>query len=339
MGSLKTNRVVTFGEVMMRLSPPGNATFAQATNLNILFGGGEANVAISLAYFGLPASHVTQFPNTNLGRAATQFLRHHWIDTSLVQYGDGDMGLYFLEKGAIHRSSEIIYQRAHSSFSKIDAASLDWKKILEGANWFHWTGITPAVSAGAAACCAEAIITANQLGITVSGDIHSRSSLWNYGKPQKEIMPKLIEGCDIVIASKYDIDKNCDGSANEKEKFSESAVRLMKQFPRIRKVVDKDRVSVSASHNRIKGKLWNGKTIVESKEYDITPIVDRIGTGDAFAAGLLYGLMNFNDDDKAINFATAACSLKHSIEGDANLVSVDKVLNLMQGDTSGKIQR
>ena len=339
MENLRKKKVVTFGEVMMRLSPPGNATYSQATNFDFSFGGGEANVAISLAYFGIQACHVTQFPDTNLGRSATQFLRHHWIDTSHVHYGEGDMGLYFLEKGAVYRPSEIIYQRAHSAFTKIDDTAIDWKQILEGADWFHWTGITPAVSQSAANCCAAAIQAANDLGITVSGDIHSRNTLWQYGKTQREIMPTLIEGCDIVIASKYDIDKNCEGEAGENESFQEAAIRLMNQFPRIKKVVDKDRVSVSASHNRIKGKLWNATSIVESAEYDITHIVDRIGTGDAFAAGFIYGLMNFNDDVEALNFAAAACALKHSIEGDANLGSIDRVVNLMRGDKSGRIQR
>lgn len=341
MESLKTKKIVTFGEVMMRLSPPANATYSQATSLDFLFGGGEANVAISLAYFGIQAAHVTQFPNTNLGRAATQFLRHHWIDTSHVFYGDGDMGLYFLEKGAVYRPSEIIYQRAHSAFTRIDPKKIDWKKILEGADWFHWTGITPAVSQGSADCCAAAIKAANELGVTVSGDIHSRNTLWKYGKSQKEIMPTLIEGCDIVIASKYDVDNNCDLKVNDKDdnEFREAASRLMNQFPRIKKVIDKDRESVSASHNRIKGKLWNGQSIVESQEYNITHIVDRIGTGDAYAAGLIYGLLNFNNDSEALNFAAAACALKHSVEGDANLGSADRVLNLMNGDTSGRIQR
>lgn len=337
MESLSKKKVVTFGEVMMRLSPPGVATFSQTQSMDITYGGGEANVSIALAYMGLQASHVTRFPDNNLGRAATQFLRHHWIDTSHVIYGDHHLGLYFLEKGAIHRSSEIVYQRAGSSFSMIQPDMIDWEKILKGADWFHWTGITPAVSEGAAACCAQAIKTANKLGITVSGDIHSRSSLWNYGKDPREIMCSLIDGTDVVIAGQYDMDKYADGNSSEMN-FKEQATQFMKEFTRIKKVIDKDRISVSGSHNKIKGKLWNGKQLLESAEYDITPIVDRVGTGDAFAAGLIYGLMHYKDEE-AIQFATAACALKHAVEGDANMVSQQAVVKLMQGDNSGKIQR
>jgi 2-dehydro-3-deoxygluconokinase len=337
MESLSKKKVVTFGEVMMRLSPPGVATFSQTQSMDITYGGGEANVSIALAYMGLQASHVTRFPDNNLGRAATQFLRHHWIDTAHVVYGDQQLGLYFLEKGAIHRSSEIVYQRAGSSFSMIQPDMIDWEKILKGTDWFHWTGITPAVSEGAAACCAQAIKTANKLGITVSGDIHSRSSLWNYGKDPREIMRSLINGTDVVIAGQYDMDKYAEGNSSEMN-FKEQATQFMKEFARIKKVVDKDRTSVSGSHNKIKGKLWNGKQLFESAEYDITPIVDRVGTGDAFAAGLIYGLMHYKDEE-AIQFATAACALKHSVEGDANLVSQQAVVKLMNGDNSGKIQR
>lgn len=330
-------KVVTFGEVMMRLSPPGYATFSQGKSMDVTYGGGEANVAISLAYLGAQATHVTRFPDNNLGRSGTQFLRHHWIDTSHVLYGDGEMGLYFLEKGAVHRASEIIYQRARSAFALIQPEMLDWKKILEGSRWFHWTGITPAVSEGAALCCAEAIKTANAMGVTVSGDIHSRSSLWKYDKDPRAIMRSLIAGTDVVIASQHDMQKYTDKSGAKD--FKDHAIKLMAEFPRIKKVVDKDRDSMSASHNRIKGKMWNGTNSIVSSEYDISHIVDRIGTGDAFAAGLIYGLLNFSDESDSLNFATAACSLKHAIEGDANLVSADNVMRLMQGDTSGKIQR
>lgn len=338
MESLAKKKVVTFGEVMMRLSPPGVATFAQAQSADITYGGGEANVSVALAYMGLQACHVTRFPDNNLGKAATQFLRHHWVDTSYVIYGDHHLGLYFLEKGAIHRSSQIVYQREGSSFSKIQPDMVDWTEILKGADWFHWTGITPAVSQGAAACCAQAIKTANKLGVTVSGDIHSRSSLWNYGKDPRDIMRALIDGTDIVIASQFDMDKYADAVKSEKGSFIDQASQFMKEFGRIKKVIDKDRISVSGSHNRIKGKLWNGQQLFESEEYDITPIVDRVGTGDAFAAGLIYGMLH-HEDAEAIRFATAACTLKHSIEGDANLVSEKAVLKLLTGDLSGKIQR
>lgn len=341
METIRTIKAITFGEVMMRLSPPGHATLSQATSLDMTFGGGEANVAISLGYLGISASHVTRFPDNLLGRAATQFLRHHWVDTSHVIYGDHVMGTYFFENGAVHRPSQVVYQRTGSAFSKIEPEMVKWKEVLEGADWFHWTGITPAVSEGAANCCKQAILTANELGVTVSGDIHSRSNLWNYGKNQIDVMPSLIEGTDIVIASRFDISNaiNIPDKGSEEDDFKDAATQLMTAFPRIKKVVDKKRVSLSASHNRIRGKMWNGNDLIESPEFDIAPIIDRVGTGDAFAAGLIYGILNFQDDEESLKFATAACSLKHTIEGDANVVSLENVLNLMKGNTSGNIHR
>ncbi len=333
-------KVVTFGEVMMRLSPPGHAKFSQASALELAFGGGEANVAISLAYFGLSATHVTRFPDNIIGRSATQFLRHHWLDTSEVIYGDNMMGIYFLEKGAVHRSSQVIYEREGSAFSKITPEMISWEQVLKDADWFHWTGITPAISQGAAACCAEAIKAANKLGVTVSADIHSRRTLWNYGKTEQEVMPKLIEGCDVVIGSPKDIRNafNFDikGKTND---FKAISKELSKRCPRIKKVVDKNRETLSASHNRIQGKMWNGKYLFETPKLDVTHIIDRVGTGDAYAAGLIYGLLVYNDDVQSLKFATAACALKHTIEGDANVVSLEDVQGLMKGDTSGSINR
>ncbi|MFY0688409.1 MAG: sugar kinase [Cyclobacteriaceae bacterium] len=337
MDKIGNKKVVTFGEVMLRLSPPGHATFSQVTSLDMTFGGGEANVAISLAYMGLDVIHVTRFPDNFIGKAATQFLRHHWVDTSKVIFGDQHMGKYFLEIGAIHRPSQVIYERDNSAFAMITPDMFDWDEILNGADWFHWTGITPGISAGVAQSCQDAIRKANELGITVSGDIHSRASLWQYGKDQKEVLPDMIGGTDVVVGSEYDINKVFSRLSDAH--FSAAADGLMKLYPSIKKVVDKDRTSLNASHNLIKGKLWNGEQLVQSPEFDITPIIGRVGTGDAFAAGLIYGLLNFNDDYDTINFASAACSLKHTVEGDANVVSAESVANLMNGNTSATIHR
>lgn len=326
---------------MMRLSPPGVAKFSQATNLELAYGGGEANVAISLAYLGLEAAHVTRFPDNLVGRSATQFLRHHWLDSSWVLYGDGLMGKYFLEKGAVHRSSQVVYERTDSAFARIQPEMVDWAAVFKDAHWFHWTGITPAISAGAAACCAEAIRVANEMGITVSADIHSRKNLWNYGKSQQEVIPELVAGCDVVIAGEKDM---CEifGYQVEGEKhepFINASRDLMKQFSRVKRVFDKDREMVSASHNRIQGKMWNGQEFFKTSRLNVTHIVDRVGTGDAYAAGIIYGLLNYKDDYQALKFATAACALKHTVEGDANMVSVENVTELMEGNTSGKIIR
>lgn len=339
MDNTRKKTVITFGEVMLRLSPPGYATLSQAHTLDLVYGGGEANVAIALAYMGVQAKHITRFPDTNVGRSATQYLRHHWIDTSEIIYGDKNLGIYFLEKGTIHRPSEVVYQRADSAFSKIQSNMIDWKRILEGADWFHWTGITPAISEGTAACCAEAIQVANDLNIPVSGDFHSRASLWGANRDQVKTLEPLMQGTDIAIASQHDIEKQLTTTKFEKDNFGACAKGLMTRYPRIKKVIDKDRISLSASHNRIKGKIWNGHELLESYEYDIQPIVDRVGTGDAFAAGLIYGLVNGNSDAESINIAAATCSIKHSVEGDANVVSVDTILNFVKGDTSGKIKR
>lgn len=334
----KTKRVVTFGEVMMRLSPPGYAKFSQATSLDIDYGGGEANVAIALAYMGVDASHVTRLPDNLVGRSATQYLRQHWIDTNHILYGDSRMGLYFLEKGAVHRSSEVVYEREDSAFSKIKPEMLQWEEILKGADWFHWTGITPAVSQGAAESCLKAIQVANSMGVMVSGDIHSRKSLWKYGLSKQQIIPKLVAGTNVVIASTYDM-YDIFGIGKPDSDFETSSIAIQKKFPIIQKVVDKDREVLSASHNRIKGKMWNGKELLTTPFYDVTHIIDRVGTGDAYAGGLIYGLINQKEDKEALNYAAAACALKHTVEGDANMVSEGDVKGLVSGKGSGHIKR
>lgn len=331
-------KVITFGEVMMRLSPPGYSKFSQATSFELVYGGGEANVAISCAYLGMKAAHVTRFPDNALGKAATQFLRHHWLSTEHVFYGGNMLGKYFLEKGAVHRPSEVIYEREGSSFSLIEPSMIDWKHVLKDADWFHWTGITPAISDGAAMSCLEAIKTANEMGIPVSGDINSRNNMWKYGKSMQEVMPALVENCDIVISSSYGIHE-IFGLAEPGGQFRVSARALMNMFPRIQKVVGKNRTSISASHNQIQGKMWNGEEYIKTAIFNITHIIDRVGTGDAFAAGLIYGLLHYEDDMQALNFASAACALKHTVPGDVNMVSLDNVLSLMAGDTSGSIRR
>ena len=329
-------KIITFGEVMLRLSPPGVDRFSQASALTMHFGGTEANVAVSLAQFGLSATHVTRFPNHALGRAAAGYLRRNGVDTQSVLYGDGRMGLYFLETGAGSRASQIIYDRVDSAFARIKPDEIDWETILTGADWFHWTGITPALSQGAADCLLAGIQTANRLGVPVSGDIVYRSNLWQYGRSPKEIMPALTEGCTLVLGSKALFSElyGVVGST-----FLEAGQALMKRFPTVRYVTDTKRNSVSASHNQLSAKLFDGKTTYKSRLYDIQPIVDRIGTGDAYMAGLIYGLLQFNDPQRAVEFGAAASALKHTIPGDVNLTTVAEVETLEQGDGSGKLKR
>ena len=331
-------KIITFGEVMMRLSPPGYEKFSQATSFDLVYGGGEANVAMSLCYLGMKAAHVTRFPDNALGKAATQFLRKHWLSTEHVIYGDDIMGKYFLERGAVHRPSMVVYEREGSAFSLIQPAMIDWEDVLKDADWFHWTGITPAISEGAAQCCLEAIQMANKLGITVSGDINSRENMWKYGKSMQEVIPELAAHTDVVISSRRGIDR-IFGISDESGKFRDAARLLMDAFPNIKKVVGKNRTSVSASHQQIQGKMWTGERYIKTKTLDITHVIDRVGTGDAFASGIIYGLLEYEDNEQALDFAAAACALKHTVPGDVNLVSMEEVVSLMEGNTSGALKR
>lgn len=268
-------KVITFGEVMMRLSPPGYEKFAQASSFELVYGGGEANAAISCAYLGMKAAHVTRFPDNAIGKAATQFLRRHWLSTEHVIYGDTMMGKYFLEKGAVHRPSEVIYEREGSAFSQIQPSMVNWEEVLKDADWFHWTGITPAISEGAAQCCLDAIKIANKLGVTVSGDINSRSNMWKYGKTMQEVIPKLAENSDVVITSSRGIRETFEFDS-PKEGFKDLAKQLISCYPNIKKVVKKTRRTLSASHHQIQGKIWNGQKYIKTDMLNITHIIDRV---------------------------------------------------------------
>ncbi|MGV3560537.1 PfkB family carbohydrate kinase [Larkinella arboricola] len=329
-------KIVTFGEVMMRLAPPGFAKFNQAHSLNVVYGGTEANVAVSLAYFGCEAVHVTRFPDHALGRAAAATLRFHGVDTSRITYGPGRLGLYFLETGAVSRASQIIYDRYDSAFSLIQPGDFDWDAILTGADWFHWSGITPALSQQAADCLLDAIQTANRLGVKVSGDIYFRSNLWKYGRTPQEILPALTAGCDLVLGNQANFEELYGVEADT---FDDACHRMQEKFPRIQYFTDTERESVSASHNRLTAKIFDGTTMYSSEVYDITHIIDRIGGGDAYLSGLIYGLLATDDPQYAVEFGAAASALKHTVEGDANLVTIPEVEALVQGDKSGRLRR
>ncbi|WP_018620553.1 sugar kinase [Spirosoma luteum] len=329
-------KIVTFGEVMLRLSTPGVERFIQTDSLTMHFGGTEANVAASLAQLGAHTVHVTRFPDHALGRAASGYLRRYGVDTQHIRYGDGRLGLYFLETGAGSRASQIIYDRVDSAFSRIQADEIDWEPILQGADWFHWTGITPALSQGAADCLLAAIKTANRLNIPVSADIVYRSNLWQYGRTPQEIMPALTEGCTLVLGSKT-LFSGIYGVVGSS--FQEAGRAMMNRFPSVRYITDTKRNSVSASHNQLSAKLFDGDTVYKSTLYDIQPITDRIGTGDAYVAGLIYGLLTFNDLQRAVEFGVAASVLKHTIPGDVNLAGIAEIDTLASGDSSGKLRR
>ena len=304
-------QIVSFGEVLMRLSTPGFSRFEQARQLNVTYAGGEANVSTALAYWGHHTAHVTRFPDSPIGRAAAQYLHFHGVDISHIIYGGPRMAVYFLETGAALRGSQIVYDRANSSLAEINPEEVDWDDILKDAKWFHWAGITPALSQGAADALLKGIQTARKYGITVSGDIFYRANLWKYGKKPSDILPELTAGTDIVIANSENIKEIFGISGND---FTESCVNLQKAYPQVSTVVDTKRTSISASHNLLRAYLWNGNSLLETEDVEINPIIDRVGGGDAFIAGLIHGLITFDDQQKALEFGVAASALKHTIE-------------------------
>ena len=343
------SKVITFGEIMLRLATPQHLRFSQASSLEATFGGGEANVAVSLANFGLQASFVTRLPKNDIGECVVMDLRKHNVDTSNIVFGGDRVGIYFLETGAVARASKVVYDRAHSSIAEIQPGMIDWDKVLEGAQWFHWTGITPAISDSAAVVCLEAIKAANKKGIPVSCDLNYRKNLWKYGKTVSEVMPALVEGCDVILGNEEDAEKvfgikpqGVDVSKGhvEAEAYESVCKQLMERFPRAKKVIITLRGSISADHNTWSGVLFDGKKLYQAPTYNITDIVDRVGGGDSFMGGLIYGLISYpTDDQKALNFAVAASCLKHTIHGDYNLATVSEVENLMKGDGSGRVSR
>jgi 2-dehydro-3-deoxygluconokinase len=331
-----SKQVITFGEIMMRLSTPGFSRFTQAENFRVVYGGAEANVSISLSKFGLPAAHVTRLPENDLGRSVVQYLDSHKVDTSFIQFGAERLGLYFVENGSMQRAPKIIYDRFDSAFANIKPGQIDWQPIMKNASWFHWTGISPAISQAAADVCLEAIKAAKQYGVPVSGDINYRRNLWQYGKKAIDVMPALIEGTHYVIAGVADI-TNCAGISETN--FNAACAAFKKKFPAVKKVSHTHRETISASHNKLQGIIWDGKNEIRSREYDMTHIVDRVGGGDAYMAGLIYGWMKNFDDEHTVEFATAASTLKHSIEGDANLSTVQEVEALVRDENTGKLLR
>ena len=343
--------IVTFGEIMMRLATKGHLRFSQANSFDIIYGGGEANVAISLANFGIPVEFVTRLPNNDIGQSALMELRKHNVGTKYIIEGGERLGLYFLETGAVNRASKVIYDRSNSAMSQIEPGMVDWKNIFKNAQWFHWTGITPAISKSAADSCLEAIKIASEMGITISTDLNYREKLWKYDGDREKIMTELTSYCDIILGNEEDaekhfgikpeaIDVNKNGENVKAESFLSVCEQMLNKFPRAKKVITTLRGSISASHNVWSGILFDGKNMFKSKEYQITHIVDRVGGGDSFMAGLIYGLIHFPEDNQmALDYAVAASCLKHTIKGDANLVSIAEVKKLMSGDASGRVVR
>jgi 2-dehydro-3-deoxygluconokinase len=341
-------KIVLFGEIMLRLVPPSYGRFKQARSFEATYGGGEANVAASLANYGETAGFITRPPPNDLGDACIAFLKSFNIHTDHIARGGDRIGIYFLEMGAAQRGSKVLYDRAGSSFATIGPGMIDWKKVFEGAGWFHWTGITPAVSQGAAAACLEAIQAAKQLGMTVSCDMNYRAKLWKWGKPAGEVMQDLVSLTDIAIGNEEDADKVFGIRARgsdvltgilEFENYADVCERLARRFPGLKMIAITLRGSLSASHNTWSAVLWNQGELSTAPTYNIGHIVDRVGGGDAFMGGLIHGLRKYDNSEKALRFAVAASCLKHSIMGDFNQVTTAEVEALMSGNASGRIAR
>ena len=345
-GTMKT--AVTFGEVMMRLATPGFQRFNQARGLEISYAGGEANVAASLAQFGTPAEFVTRVPANDLGEACVCFLRQYGIGVRHIKRGGQRLGLYFLETGAAQRASKVLYDRADSAFATVEPGVFDWARVFNEADWFHFTGITPAVSESAANTCLEAVRCAYEMGLTVSCDLNYRAKLWKWGKSAGQVMPELLQYCRVVVANEEDAEKvldiratGVDVSTGKVEAASYVSVceDMIHRFPNIQQVAITLRGSRSASHNTWSGLLYTEHALHVAPVYDIVPIVDRVGGGDSFAGGLIHALKHGADPKQTIDFAVAASCLKHSIPGDFNLVHLEEVEKLMKGDASGRVTR
>ncbi|MCA9949112.1 MAG: sugar kinase [Anaerolineales bacterium] len=352
-----SKRVITLGEIMLRLKSPDFERFFQSPTLEATFGGGEGNVALSLANFGLDAAFVTALPANPIADACIRFLRGYGVDTSFIARQGERIGIYFLEAGANQRASNVVYDRAYASISTAKADNFDWDAIFDGAGWFHITGITPAISATAAELSLTAVQAAQARGVTVSCDYNFRKKLWQYGKTAPEVMAEIVKYVDVGIANEEDCQKSLGVKLEDSEvghasvdhavtsgsldtaRYEALAQKMFATFPNLKYQAITLRESISASHNGWSACLYNGRDFFLSRHYDITDIVDRVGGGDSFAAGLIYGLHTGMADEDALNYAVAASCLKHSILGDVNLATVAEVKRLAGGDASGRVQR
>lgn len=338
-------KFITFGEIMMRLSPAGYDRFVQSRQFDVFYGGGEANVAVSLSNYGKDVCFVTKLPNHEIGQAAVNELRRYGVDTQHVARGGDRIGIYFCEKGAAQRPSKVIYDRSASAMAEAKRDDFDWNKIMEGAEWFHFTGITPAFGDSIAEIAMDAITAARKAGVTISVDLNYRKKLWT-SKKAEEVMTALVGYCDIVIANEEDAEKvfgikaehaDVEGGLLHEEGYQQVATELVSRF-KLKCAAITLRENVDASVNNWSAMLYDGSDFYKSRKYNMH-IVDRVGGGDSFCAGLIYGMSSGYTMQKSLEFATAASCLKHSIEGDMNLISISEAEALMNGDASGRIQR
>ena len=339
-------KIVTFGEIMLRLSPAGqNNRFVQADRFDVVYGGGEANVAVSCANYGHKAYFVTKLPKHEIGQSALNALRRYGVHTDYIARGGNRLGIYYLESGSAMRPSKVIYDRAGSSIAEASVEDFDFDAIMEGADWFHWSGITPAISDKAAELTKLACESAKRHGATVSVDLNFRKKLWTKEKAQS-IMRPLMQYVDVCIGNEEDAelclgfkpDADVEGGKTDAEGYKAIFEQMKKEFG-FKYVISTLRESLSASHNGWKAMIYNGEEFYVSKRYDILPIVDRVGGGDSFSGGIIHGLLTKPTQGEALEFAVAASALKHTINGDFNLVSTEEVEALAGGDGSGRVQR
>lgn len=332
-------QIITFGEVLMRISPRGNKKFVQSNIVEFYFGGTELNVGISISNFGGKVKHISAVSDDFIGDTAMTYIQKFGVDTSAIVKSKRPLGVYFLEVGAVIRPSMISYNRSHSAFSEIEPSKVNWETALENGEWMHWTGITPALSKGAYDLLKDGLKLAREKGMAVSADPTYRSGLWKYGQNPKEALIDLLNYSTIFIGGVNEINEVLGTNFGyDNEDFIEASKQLILEFPSIEKVFDKIRTSLNSSWHKIRARMWNGQEFRETEDIDITHVVDRIGTGDAFAAGLIYGLQQY-DDYKAMEFASAACALKHTYEGDVNFATVSEVNNIIAGNVTGRLVR
>ncbi len=340
-------KYITFGEIMLRLKPPNWERFFQSPLLEATFGGGEANVAVGLARFGLNVAYVSVIPNNAIGDACVRELRRQGIDTSLIVRKGNRLGIYFLEAGANQRPSEVIYDRSHSAIAEAEPGDINWDKVFGRASWFHITGITPAISLSASELALEAVKKAREKGVTISCDLNFRKKLWKYGKSASEVMGELVKYIDIALGNEEDCQKSLEVKVDidvesgklQAERYRELTDKVLSLYSNIKKIAITLRESHSANYNGWSAVLNNRSEFLISKKYEIHDIVDRVGGGDTFAAGLIYGFNNLESDREALEFAVAASCLMHSIPGDLPLLSLEEVKSLAGGATSGRVQR
>jgi 2-dehydro-3-deoxygluconokinase len=340
-------KFLSFGEIMLRLKAPGHERLFQTPSLEATFGGGEANVAVSLANFGEDAAYLTVLPENDIGDECIRELRRFGVDTSLIQRGKGRMGIYFLEGGANQLPSRVLYDREQSAIAQAKPGDIDWPAAFRGVGWFHITGITPAISQSAMELALESVKTAKSLGLKVSCDLNYRKNLWKYGKKAPDVMRELVRFVDVAIANEEDCQKALNISVDvpveagqlDRARYEAVSRTVLEQYPNLQMIAITLRESVSADINGWSACLADRSRFLTSRRYEIRDIVDRVGGGDSFAAGLIYGLNHYQDNQAALEFAVAASCLKHSISGDFNRVSVAEVEKLLGGDGSGRVQR